>query len=195
MRTPVQTENGFTMIELLVAMTVFSFMLLIISIGFINVVKVHNAAIAANLTQDSSNSAMQAMVQAVRNSAGIASIVPNPLNTAYGDQLCLKTSGVNQLYLINTSQVLERYDTDNACTSRSAGQPLTSASNVQATFFKATIETTGTTIKKPEVSLSLTVASGNGTTTGSGATVSCADDNQARAFCSFMTLTSGAEPR
>jgi prepilin-type N-terminal cleavage/methylation domain-containing protein len=193
--TPAQTQNGFTMIELLVAMAVFSFMLLIISVGFINVVKVHNAAIAANLTQDSSNSAMQAMVQAVRDSEGIVSIVTNPLNSTYGDQLCLKTSGVNQVYLINTSQVLERYDSNSTCTSRSAGQPLTAATNVQATYFKATVETTGATITKPEVSLALTVASGNGTTTGSGATVSCANNNQDRAFCSFMTLTSGAEPR
>jgi prepilin-type N-terminal cleavage/methylation domain-containing protein len=66
-----QHNAGFTLIELLVAMAVFSFMMLIIATGFINIVRLHNQAVVSNLTQDSANSAIQTLVQAVRDSHGV----------------------------------------------------------------------------------------------------------------------------
>jgi prepilin-type N-terminal cleavage/methylation domain-containing protein len=184
-------ENaGFTMIELLVAMAVFSFMLLIIVVGFINIVRLHNQAIASNIAQDNARSALAELVRGVRDSAGV--VTPAPGVPAH--QLCLdNASGPQQLYYVNpVTKVLYRADN---CASPTNAQALTSPS-VQVSDFTATVKTSGANIVKPQVELSVTVATtGNNTTTGSGTTIACGPSNADRTFCSTVTLTSGAVPR
>jgi prepilin-type N-terminal cleavage/methylation domain-containing protein len=48
--SPLTNQAGFTMIELLMAMAVFSFMLMIVSFGFIQVVRIHQSGIASRAT-------------------------------------------------------------------------------------------------------------------------------------------------
>jgi prepilin-type N-terminal cleavage/methylation domain-containing protein len=194
----VRSERGFTMIELLVAMAVFSFMLMIITIGVINVVKLHNQAVASNMVQDSANAAMQGLVQAVRDSHGIKRSVANPVNPLFGDLMCLQSNtGAAQAYFINSSNVLTRSNDCNNPTSATAKpQPFTAGTVVKATYFKATVDSTGPKITKPEVQFSLTMASGNGIPTGAtGPNVQCINSNGFRQFCAVMTITSGATPR
>jgi prepilin-type N-terminal cleavage/methylation domain-containing protein len=190
-----QFQAGFTMIELLVAMAVFSFMLLIIAVGFINVVRLHNEAVASNQVQDSANAAMQELVQAVRDSNGmdVAKSGVNPFNANFGTFLCLKNlSGVEQAYYVSAANVLTRAD---GCTALNNQQPL-SSSSVNVTYLGATPETSGPSITKPEMALELTVASANGTATGTaGKDVGCNDNTYDREFCSTVDLTSGAVPR
>lgn len=181
-------EGGFTLIELMVAMAVFSFMLLIIVVGFINVVKLHNQALASNTAQDNARTAIDELVRAVRDSAGVVSPVPGtPANT-----LCLaNANGPQRVYYLTSAGVLMRADD---CTARNNAVALTSTA-VRVTHFEATVTSAGTLIVKPQVELTLTVASNNGTTTGSGAAVACGPSNANRTFCSTVTLTSGAVPR
>jgi type II secretory pathway pseudopilin PulG len=184
------------MIELLVAMSVFSFMLLIIVVGFINVVRLHNQALASNAVQDNARSAMDELVRAVRNSAAV--VTPNAVG-APSSTLCLaNASGPQQKFYLVTGPAPTFYKTlyqgDNCTAAPSNTRALTSA-GVNVADFAATLDTGGAGIVKPEVRITVTVASNNGTTTGSGATVACNNSNADRQFCSTMTLTSGAVPR
>jgi prepilin-type N-terminal cleavage/methylation domain-containing protein len=188
-----QHNAGFTLIELLVAMAVFSFMMLIIATGFINIVRLHNQAVVSNLTQDSANSAIQTLVQAVRDSHGVSSVSPNPVNAGYGDLLCLKgASGADEAYYIDATNVLMKATT---CATLANKLPLTGDTVVKATYFKANQVTSGPAITNGTVQLSVTMASAVGVTSYVGPNVQCADSNGDRAFCSVMTLTSGAVPR
>jgi prepilin-type N-terminal cleavage/methylation domain-containing protein len=180
-------QEGFTLIELLVAMTVFSFMLVIIVVGFINIVQLHNQAIASNLAQDSARTAMDEMVRAVRDSAGAITTTVGPLGT-----VCVgsPTAGLQRSYYINGGIL---YRADN-CVTHANPQAITSSS-VMVSNFEATIQSTGPQIVKPAVQITITVGSNNGTTTGAGAALTCGPTNAERTFCSVVTLTSGAEPR
>lgn len=186
-------EAGFTLIELLMAMAVFSFMLLIIVVGFINVVKLHNQALASNMTQDNARKAMNELVRSVRDSTA----VQTPAAGANANELCLaKQGGQFQGYYVPTSGpqtgVLMR--SDNCVNPRINPQAITN-SVVSVVNFRATNGSTGSTILKPEVALTITVASNNGTTNVAGANTTCKPNNADRAFCSTITLTSGAVPR
>ncbi len=107
----IRRQDGFTLIELLVAMTVFSFMLLIIVVGFINIVRLHNQALAANLAQDNARTAMDTMVQAVRDSTGIVRPTAGSstvlcLNSSAGPMQAYYVAtlaGVNTLFQANTT--------------------------------------------------------------------------------------------
>jgi prepilin-type N-terminal cleavage/methylation domain-containing protein len=181
-----QSKAGFTMIELLIAMTIFSFMLLIVASGFIDIVRMQNQSLASNMAQDSARSAMDELVQAVRNSTGVVSISPSTPSI-----LCLANStGVQQAYYVNSSNgILYRSDD---CTAYTNTVALTSA-QVQVSAFTVTVETSGPAITVPEVEIAMTVASNNGSTNIAGN--ACKADSVDRQFCSIVTLTSGAVPR
>jgi prepilin-type N-terminal cleavage/methylation domain-containing protein len=179
-------KRGFTMIELLISMAVFSFMLLIVSSGVIDIVRMENQSLASNSAQDNARSAMDELVQAVRDSSGVTT--PSTVGVP-SSMLCLKNdSGVQQAYYLS-SAVLYRSDDCSAYTNTVA---LTS-SQVQVSQFQATVTTGGTGITEHEVEIKLTVASDNGTTNGGG--TACNNNDVDREYCSVVTLTSGAVPR
>jgi prepilin-type N-terminal cleavage/methylation domain-containing protein len=179
-------NSGFTMIELLVSMAVFSFMLLIISSGVIGIVRMENQSLASNSAQDNARSTMDELVQAIRDSSGVTTPATVGVPTSI---LCLKNdSGVQQAYYVN-ADVLYRSDDCLAYTNTVA---LTS-NQVQVSKFSATVTTGGAGITENEVEIELTIASDNGTTNGGG--TACNNSDVDRQFCSVVTLTSGAVPR
>ena len=180
-------EQGFTLIELLVAMSVFSFMLVIVVVGFINIVHLHDQAIASNIAQDNARTAMDEMVRAVRDSQGIITPTAGPLGT-----VCVgsPTAGQERYYYVNAGVL---YRSDN-CTTHANPEAVTS-NVVKVSNFVVTVQSTGPTVVKPVVQITVTVGSNNGTTTGSGASLACNGSNSDRTFCSIVTLTSGAVPR
>jgi prepilin-type N-terminal cleavage/methylation domain-containing protein len=183
-------QSGFTMVELVVAMAVFSFMLMIITVGFMNVVRVHNAAVASNVAQDNARTAIDELVKAVRDSSGVASLVHNS-PTSGVDRLCLaKASGPQQVYYVASGVLYQADD----CASPTNQRALTN-NYVTVQYFNAEQRNTGANLLKPQIDVSVTVGSNNGTTSGSGSTTSCTNNNAARQFCSVVTLTSGAVPR
>lgn len=185
-------ESGYTLVELVIAMAVFSFMLLIMVVGFINVVHIHNQAVASNVVQDNARVAMDTMIQGVRNSAGVVGIpTPGP----NGD-LCLKTNtGQQYVYYVAPVGGTKALFRARNCVTRNSPEQITSL-QVQVSNFDPMIETSGPAVEKPEVKLTLTVGSNNNTTgTTSGAALSCGPSTQDRTFCSTMTLTSGVVPR
>jgi len=179
------TEAGFTLVELLVAMAIFSFMLLIVVSGFINIVHIHNQAVAANIAQDNARTAMDELVRGVRTSNGV---LPSAAGT-----LCLtNTSNGQQILYYVAGGILNRADSPR-CTAPGVNVQAITSSIVSVTSFSAVVGTVG--VPKPEVNIALTVASNNGTTSGTGATVKCGPTAADRTFCSAITLTSGAVPR
>jgi prepilin-type N-terminal cleavage/methylation domain-containing protein len=179
---------GFTLVELLVAMSVFSMMLLIVVSGFLNVIKINNQAIASNLAQDNAKSAMDEMIQGIRNSAG--AITPSPAG-----RLCLAgpDSGQPDVYYLDpATQALMR---SKGCNGALTNTHRLTSSDVKVVNFEFTIAAAGPDIVKREVQLKLMVASNNSTTTGVGAATKCGPTEQQRTFCSVVTLTSGAVPR
>ena len=179
-----QHEHGFSLIELLVAMAVFSFILLIIVVGFINIVQLRNQALASNMAQDNARTAMNELVRAVRDYQGVVGApTAGPLGT-----ICLsKVGGQSSSYKI-VSSVLTRYD---GCGPTATFSQSITSSSMSVVFFEAVPETMGSNIVKPQIKITVSVASNNGTATGGV----CNDNNHDRNFCSTATLTSGAVPR
>ncbi|HEX3082445.1 MAG TPA: prepilin-type N-terminal cleavage/methylation domain-containing protein [Candidatus Saccharimonadia bacterium] len=180
-------EQGFTLVELLVAMAVFSFMLVIVVVGFINIVHLHNQAIASNMAQDNARTAIDEIVRAVRDSQGEITATAGPNGT-----LCVgsPTAGQERYYYLNAGIL---YRASN-CTTHLPTQAVTS-NVVVVSNFAPVVQSVGPTVVKPVVQVAITVGSNNGTTTGSGAGLSCNNSNADRTFCSVVTLTSGAVPR
>lgn len=190
-----QKESGFTLIELLVAMTIFSFMLVIVLFGFINVVHLHNQALAANATQDSARTAINELVRAVRDSTGVASVTP-PGPTGLAGTLCLNTqNGYQSGYYIGTGASAGLLMRSDNCTAPRVNPQAITGSVVKVVNFSASQDSFGATITKPEIMVTVTIASANGTTSGVGTSTVCNNNNADRTFCSTITLTSGAVPR
>jgi prepilin-type N-terminal cleavage/methylation domain-containing protein len=184
--TPATNQKGFTLIELLVAMTVFSMMLVIVVTGFITIIRLHNQAIAINIVQDNARSSMDAIIQTIRDSTGGSTTGAPPT----GERLCLNYAVGQQQLVYVAGGVMFRAD---GCTTPSNVRALT-GTNVVVSNFDVTINS-GPGILKPQIEVSMTMASNNGTTLGSGSTVRCGTAVQQRTFCSVVTLNSGATPR
>jgi prepilin-type N-terminal cleavage/methylation domain-containing protein len=195
----IKGERGFTLIELLVAMTVFNFMLLIIVTGFTNIIQIHNAAIASNVAQDNARTAMDSVVQAVRDSRGI--IVPSA-GTSNTGGLCLSsTTGTAKYYhtkavAATVNPPVPAHTTlfvgDN-CAGTINDVALTNPSVTVSDFTVS--NPAPATVLKPVLTISMTLASNNGTTTGVGSGIGCTATKASRPFCSVVTLKSGAVAR
>jgi prepilin-type N-terminal cleavage/methylation domain-containing protein len=202
-------QRGFTLIELLVAMAVFSFLLLIIVVGFMNIVSVHNAAVASNQAQDSARAAMDELVQAVRNSEGAVTPIPTGvapgITGALGGNfavLCLNSNsgGPKEYFVASLSggpnQLFERDGAGCSATAVSASDtPLTSTDNAVTYFGVQQYTDTSKQGWKPELQITLALGSSNGTTNGNGLSNQCNANTADRQYCSTVTLTSGASPR
>lgn len=178
-------ENGFTLIELTIAMAVFSGMFLIIVMGFINITNMRNRANALNEGQDNARLAMEEMVQSVRASstttnATVAGLAPT------GTSLCLAKAVGEQVYYVNGGYLMVA----EGCVSRLNARRLTTDKVAVVNFVpQVVVPTPG---DKPQVEISLTVATNNGSTTGTGAATKC---RASSSYCAVVTLNSGATPR
>lgn len=193
----VAREGGFTLVELVVAMAVFSMMMVIIVSGMINIVRMHNQAMASNLSQDNARAAVDDLVRGIRDSAGVDWTNTDNAGLNGTTRLCLRAANSTgtEYWVQLTGGVLALYRHDNGCTTTAGGIAVTDpVVNVQD--FKVTPTTSQTAgFPRQEVHIAVTVGSSNGTTTGSGAGTVCSSSTSAREFCSVVTLTSGAVPR
>ncbi len=178
-------EGGFTLIELLVAMSIFSFMLLIVSSGFINIVHIHDQAVAANTVQDNARTTMDELVRGVRTSNAV---LPSAANT-----LCLSNSinGIYTLYYV-TGGVMRRADSP-TCTAPGLNVQDITSSIVNVVDFTVVVDATSR--PKQQVNLSITVTPVNGTAQLVSGKWVCGPNNSDRTFCSIITLNSGAVSR
>ncbi|MDB5179058.1 MAG: hypothetical protein JWN01_1001 [Patescibacteria group bacterium] len=95
-------EQGFTMVELLMAMAVFSFMMMIVSAGFIQVVRIHQAGIASRTTQQNSRLLIDAVSKDIRQSATATVVATAPLQ-----RLCLTRGSQTLEYAVDATGNLQ----------------------------------------------------------------------------------------
>ncbi len=91
-------EPGFTLVELLLAMSIFSFMLLIVTAGFINVVKINEEGIASRSTQQNVRLLMDQVTKDIRQSAAatVAGVAPT-------QRLCLAKGSQTVEYAVDAT--------------------------------------------------------------------------------------------
>ena len=90
---------GFSLIELLVAMAVFSFMLLIVSTGFIGIIKINQSTNASRLTQQSARLIIETIERKLRASS---QVVVTPQNSMLS-RLCLFDDSQYTEYAVDAS--------------------------------------------------------------------------------------------
>jgi prepilin-type N-terminal cleavage/methylation domain-containing protein len=186
-----QRQDGFTMVELLVAMAIFSFMLLIVSAGFLQVVRIQQSGIASRTTQQNARLVLDSLTKDVRVSA--AAGVGNP-------------GALNWLCLNRGSQTLE-YAVDGSGDLRAGSIASPPVGTCPAPAFTAswrTLNDTGTQVTQfavtttPPVSpglgtamVTITLVSRNNLTALDATKTHCTAGGGAQ-FCAVTTLSSGA---
>lgn len=70
-----QKQSGFTMIELLLAMAIFSMALVIVSAGFINIVRLYQSGLASRSTQQNARLLLEEVSRTVRDSGSATPVV------------------------------------------------------------------------------------------------------------------------
>jgi Tfp pilus assembly protein PilW len=182
------------MIELLVAMTIFSFVLLIVSAGFVQVVRIHQSGLASRATQQNARLIMDAITKDIRQAATAASGGTAQLGT-----LCLAKG----------SQTLQ-YAVDSAGNLRAGTIATPAAGTCPAASFTSSWRTLNdAAVQVTQFALTTTPAvnPGLGTSTVtltvvSRSNLSALDSTQTRClpgsgaqFCAVTTLTSAAALR
>jgi prepilin-type N-terminal cleavage/methylation domain-containing protein len=92
------SQHGFTLVELLIAMAVFSFMMMIVTAGFIQVVRIHQSGIASRATQQNARLVLDTITKQIRE-AGTATVGTG--RTAQLTQLCLTKGSQNLEYYVD----------------------------------------------------------------------------------------------
>ena len=101
------TQAGFTLVEISLAMAIFTFMLLVVSMAYINIARLYNASTAARTVQQNNRFAME-QISRVARSAGSATVVTDTGSIKKG--LCLKSSSGEQLF--DSRIVFKTFDRD-----------------------------------------------------------------------------------
>ncbi|MDZ7786536.1 MAG: prepilin-type N-terminal cleavage/methylation domain-containing protein [Candidatus Saccharibacteria bacterium] len=88
-------QKGFTIVELMIATTVFSVILLIMSAGLIYIGKVYYRTVAQNKVQETSRAIMDSVAQSIQFSGGDVTVSdPNGKATCVGNIKYFKTENV-----------------------------------------------------------------------------------------------------
>lgn len=138
---PRRSSSGFTLIELILSMAFFSFMMLLISVGVIQVMRIYQSNLATRRTQQAARLAVEDITREVRTASRVA--------TATIDELCLEGNSTIK-YLRrdygNEAAVLHKQRLQGNCASatvveetRLVGDLNPTGSQVQARQFDATI--------------------------------------------------------
>src|SRR5688500_10704829 len=76
-------SSGFTLVELIVALAFFSFMLLIVSAGFLQIGRIYQSGVSLRRTQQAARSVTTEIAREVRGASSISSV-------SGVDRLCLE---------------------------------------------------------------------------------------------------------
>jgi|GEM_PF-2477667 len=96
------SEGGFTLIELLVAMSVFSFMLLIVSTGFIGIIKISQSTNSSRVTQQSARLIIDTLERQLRASSQVV-ITPDLSSGGMLSRLCLFNDSQYTEFMVDSS--------------------------------------------------------------------------------------------
>ncbi len=190
-----RNQTGFTMIELLMAMAVFSFMMLIVTTGFIQVVRIHQAGISSRATQQNARIVMDGVSKDIRESG--AATVGN--GGAAKTWLCLSRGSTTLEYAVDGSGNLRAGSVSNPPAGTCPSPAITSSwrtlndSSTQVTQFAASA-TTPVSPGLGTVLLTLTIVSRNDTSDLDATQTHC-QPGAGSQFCAVTTLVSTASLR
>lgn len=183
-------SGGFTMIELLIAMTVFSFMLMIASVAFINIVRIHQAGIASRAVAQNARLILDEIFASARQSTE-AIVPPTGLS-----RVCFQTSsGVTEYQLDDNSDILTM-TSDRSCpviTSATPSALRLNDSSVEFTHLDS-VATDPSGIAPGTYFLTLTAASRNNMAALNPTGDACIPGAGSQ-FCSVTTVSSTAALR
>lgn len=178
-------QSGFTLVEISLAMAIFTFMLLVVSMAYINIARLYNANTAARNVQQNNRFAME-QISRVARTAGRAQYISEGDITG----VCFNPKSGSQLFYIQNNQL--RQVTVNDCaslpTAEQPGQVLTSGGT---NAVKISVDSSVT----DTVTVSLWMASKTdlvGTVDGSG--LQC-KQGAGSEFCAVNKLTTTLELR
>jgi prepilin-type N-terminal cleavage/methylation domain-containing protein len=132
-------QAGFTLVELVISMAIFSMMLLIVVSGFLHVVRVQQASLASRNTQHNSRFALEEMVRESRSATDVL-VTAGPLGPAPLDTVCLTTeSGFIRFQVNGADQRLYRQTlpSGGGCGGAVTSQAAITASDVAVVRFDA----------------------------------------------------------
>jgi prepilin-type N-terminal cleavage/methylation domain-containing protein len=179
-------QKGFTLVEMIMAMAIFSFMLLIILIGFLNIVHLHQAGISARDAQQNARFATEDMVRTMRESSAAQ------INGAQ-DLLCLTVGGTAVQYRRDAAGRIYR-GTGTTCAGPFSESALTSSS----TYVVAVkYDLQGGVANNPSiVTIHLSVAlSSTYTYTGTVGDMHCGLAQAAAQYCSVANINTAGSTR
>ncbi len=188
-----RAEEGFTLVELLIALTVFTSLLIVITTSFVNLLRLQTATIAARNTQQAARYAMEEMVRTARGAVD-TSTATVPGTSA----VCFWSSTGNGRAYFVSSQKLYAYDYKDAPTSNCdvdattppAAKRLITTDDAQVLKF----ETSATTTKPQVANLTLALVSSTAET-GQVTASDCRATSSKLNACSIAELSSSATLR
>lgn len=167
-------QEGFTLVEITIAMAIFGAVLIVISVGLFGIIKIYRSSIAQRDTQINAHSAMNNMVRDIRKAKGIKTVthtsgtVPNIVNL---DEFCLDNGSDPGYHYVITGTELHRFEsTYSADCDGSTDVPATiqtyTSNTVKVLEFKVTKYQAGLPLTDVGAVISLSVGSISGTITG-----------------------------
>lgn len=165
---PIQ-QDGFTIVELVIAMTVFSAILLLVTAGLIDVMKIYRNGVARRSTQQAARVAMEDIVRTAREAYEV--VTPATPAGSGSDTICLTLKGSKVGYYIYADELyrLQESESSTDCAT-TGGVKVASVGGSKASDLTVT-KSVGS-IPTLEVSLTFTDNNGeNGTSLHSSASL------------------------
>lgn len=199
-------EKGFTLVELLIATTVFSVILLLCTYGIISVGRTYYKGVTITRTQEVARNIMDDITQAIQFSGG--SIQPSIIANASIQGFCIADRRYS--YIIN--DMLDDVPTDHAFVVDKSGQPCAAGMQVQ-TINQAVLPNQANSkemllpnmrvlaVSVQEVSerqyrVSIKIASGdNASLEGAAPNLQCRNRSGDSQYCAVTELTSIVQKR
>ncbi len=185
-------RNGYTLVELLLAMAVFSGMMVIVSLGVLYAIRSYRSSVSGRDAQTNTGYGMEEVLRDTRAAyaakVGIRAAVPPVVNNGY---LCLSLAGRNLVYTVDpTVKALQRYSVTDCMLPQTAASAIetVSGSSVQVIGLTALVNTPSGAIKVPSVTITILEASSSGITDPT--TGQCSAGNSFTGFCAATKISS-----
>jgi len=195
-------QAGFTLIELLMAMAVFSFMLLIVTAGFLQVIRIQQSGVASRATQQNARLVLDDIMKETRQASAATSDNTTTARTLCAtasscQTLCLSAGGSTQQYYVDNGDLKlgSIPDPGGSCPepASTAGWSTINDASVQVTQFAVTT----TPSVQPGLGtamVTITLASKNNLNALDSTKTRCQPGSGSQ-FCAVTTLSSGASLR
>lgn len=100
MKKPVNKQAGFTLVEISLAMAIFTFMLLVVAMAYINIARLYNASTAARNVQQNNRFAMEQISRVARTAKSME--VSTSDSTGGLRSICFASTNGSELFYLHS---------------------------------------------------------------------------------------------